>query len=126
MPPPYKLSSQSVRAGSSVSISAPDATCNPRYGTNAQVHIELLDSNSQILSTALSPMSDAGAFSYSLVVPTASKTGHYWVSATPFVPDWCDDTGKNNRVESAGQRAPLLDLDRVSCALPLLELVVTS
>lgn len=69
MPPPDELSTQSVRAGSSVSISAPDAPSNPRYAENAPVHVEPLDSNSQILSTALSPMGDAGSLSYSLVVP---------------------------------------------------------
>lgn len=124
-PPAYTLGSATVAPGGELIISAPDATCDPRYGQDAQIQIELLDSANQVIDTKLAPMADAGSFDYAMKLPASLKPGTYGISATPHNLDWCDDTGKNNRTENPGFGTTGLVMVRASCVTPLEQLSVT-
>lgn len=50
-------------------------------------------------------------FTYSFNIPAQATPGEVAVEAYPHNIDWCDDTGKNNRVSDA--EIPLV---RASCA----------
>lgn len=65
-------------------------------------------------------MADAGGFSAEVEVPLQSARGVMAVNAIPYGVDWCDDTGKNNRV-GRGE----LPLERASCVLPTKPLNIT-
>lgn len=118
MPPNYTLDPSNVRAGSDLKISAPDATCNPRYGERAQIQIELLNGRNEVVLTELAPMNDAGSFEHTLRIPATTKPGSYSISATPYGVDWCDDTGRNNRIENPGFGQSGMAVIRVACATP--------
>lgn len=62
-------------------------------------------------------MNDAGAFSSELVIPETAVPGQAMVSAYPYNVDWCDDTGKNNRV-GAPESSGALEIQRISCVMP--------
>ena len=124
-PPAYVLEPSSVKAGSTLKVSAPDATCDPRYGERAQIQLEVLDSRNQVLFAELAPMGDAGSFDHVLRIPADTKPGSYGVSATPHDLDWCDDTGRNNRVGSTGLPQSGTVIVRASCAMPLVSFTVT-
>lgn len=118
MPPKYTVAPSTLRAGADLKISAPDATCDPRYGERAQIQVELLDEQNEVLLTELAPMNDAGSFEHTLRIPAGTKPGSYGVSATPHNVDWCDDTGRNNRIENPEFSQSGLVVVRVACATP--------
>ncbi|WP_105549249.1 hypothetical protein [Arthrobacter sp. MYb227] len=124
-PPQYSLGSSSVSAGGELKISAQDATCDPRYGQDAQIQLQLLDSANQVLETKLAPMADAGSFDYTLKLPASLKPGTYGISATPHNLDWCDDTGVNNRIENPSFGTTGLVMVRASCMMPLEQFTLT-
>lgn len=125
MPPKYGLDSASVRAGGTLTVFAQDATCDPRYGLDAKIEISLMDSTGNVFYSVKGPMSDAGAFAQKIRVPSSVEPGEYGISAMPYDIDWCDDTGKNNRVSNSGEAGPGNLIERVSCAMPFLPVVVT-
>lgn len=123
-PPAYVVDPASVEAGETITVSAPDATCDPRYGERAQIQVELLDDQNEVILTELAPMGDAGSFEHTLRIPAGTKPGSYGISATPHDIDWCDDTGRNNRVgePGAGQRG--LAVVRALCVTPYVAIEV--
>ena len=114
-----------MSAGGDLKIAAPDAICDPRYGQDAQIQIELLDATNQVIETKLAPMADAGPFDYTFKLPESLKPGTYGISATPYDLDWCDDTGVNNRIENPGLGTTGLVLLRASCMMPLEQFTIT-
>ncbi|PYI69839.1 hypothetical protein CVV68_01670 [Arthrobacter livingstonensis] len=113
LPPPFSVSATTATAGATVTVAASDATCNPRYGKTAQVQVTLRDSNGVEIVKELAPMNDQGGFSVELHIPAAAAPGPAAVEAYPYNLDWCDDTGRNNRV---GRSATAPAIERVSCA----------
>ncbi|MBM7781779.1 hypothetical protein [Arthrobacter tumbae] len=94
-----------------MTIEAPDSECDPRYGQNAKVQVTVTDAAGKRIIKTTAPMNDAGGFTYTFEVPAEATAGLAAVEAYPHKIDWCDDTGKNNRVSDG--TAPLV---RVSCA----------
>jgi hypothetical protein len=111
--------SDSVKPGDTVTVSAPAAKCNPRYGTDARIQVIVTDAKGVEVVNTTAPMSDAGEFAYALTVPAGMPVGEATVTAMPYGIDWCDDTGKNNRVSGAA------DVIRVSCVMPVETLTIT-
>ena len=70
-------------------------------------------------------MSDAGSFTYGLRIPDGTKPGDYGITALPNGLDWCDDTGQNNRVDSAENGFEGTAVVRASCAIPRVGLHIT-
>lgn len=101
-------------------MSAADASCDPRYGENAQIQVEVMDGSGVKIVDELAPMNDAGGFSVQVEIPVSAVPGPGLVSAYPYNVDWCDDTGKNNR---AGARSAA-EIQRVSCVIPSLPLKI--
>ncbi|TDK28313.1 hypothetical protein E2F48_03435 [Arthrobacter crusticola] len=93
-----------------VTVAAPEADCNPRYGKNARIQVVIADERGVEIISTTAPMTDAGAFTFTFRVPAQMAVGEAAVTATPHKVDWCDDTGTNNRVQGAA------DLERASCA----------
>lgn len=100
---------------------APDADCNPRYGGNARIQVAMTDASGVEMLAATAPMNDAGGFSYVFEVPAGTAAGPAEITAMPFAIDWCDDTGRNNRVSGARADATL---ERVSCVIPTKPLII--
>ncbi|WP_411732585.1 hypothetical protein [Paeniglutamicibacter sp.] len=125
MPPNYTLDSLVIAPGGTLRISAPDATCDPRYGEDAKVRIDLVNGHQDVLLTELAPMSDAGAFTHTMEIPASLTPGTYGISAAPDRVDWCDDTGHNNRVENPGFGDSGLLVVRAACAVPHVDFRVT-
>lgn len=120
MPPDYAVSPTSVTIGETVTVKAQDADCDPRYGKNAQVQVTVTDANGTKIIHTTAPMNDAGGFTYSFNIPPHAAPGNAAVEAYPHNVDWCDDTGKNNRV-SDGE----VPVARVSCAARIEPLIIT-
>lgn len=120
MPPPYSVSPSSAAVGETVIIEAQDSDCDPRYGENAEVNVTLTDAGGKKIISTTAPMTDAGGFKYSFQLPTNTAHGEAAVEAYPHDVDWCDDTGKNNRVSEAEK--PFI---RASCAARIEPLLVT-
>ena len=120
-PPAYSLNPTEAKPGQSVTVAAPDADCNPRYGTNARVQVSVTDATGAEVVNTTSAMNDAGGFTYTFVIPARTAVGDAAVAAVPYNIDWCDDTGRNNRVAGA-REVPFV---RVSCVLPVKLLTVT-
>jgi hypothetical protein len=120
-PPAYSLNPLAAKPGESVTVTAPDAGCNPRYGANARIHISVTDSSGAKVLNATSAMNDGGGFSYTFVVPARTVAGEAAVTAVPYNIDWCDDTGRNNRAAGAAVDLVL----RVSCVLPAKALTIS-
>ncbi|KUM33182.1 hypothetical protein [Arthrobacter sp. EPSL27] len=99
---------------------APDADCNPRYGGNARIQVAMRDASGVEVFAATAPMNDAGGFSYTFEVPAGTAAGQAAITAMPFAIDWCDDTGRNNRVPGAAAAT----LERVSCVIPTKPLII--
>lgn len=120
MPPPFSLSSDTIAAGGSLTVKAADATCDPRYGTNAQIHIEIVDGSGEKILETVAPMNDAGGFSATVNVPDSAVPGQVAVNAYPLNLDWCDDTGRNNRISNQGAVSgdAATGIERVSCVMP--------
>ncbi len=110
---------RTAKPGEQVTVSAPDTTCDARYGADAQIQVELLDPYGPTVLEELAPMTDDGGFSFVFTVPAGVAPGKAGVTAYPYNVDWCDDTGVNNRAAQAAQ-----DLVRVSCAERVVPLVV--
>lgn len=113
MPPPFALSPATAHPGGSITVTADDSDCDPRYGDNAQIQLEVFDGSGAKVGEALAPMNDAGGFSATVDLPAGAVPGEGMVSTYPYNLDWCDDTGRNNRVGAAAT-----DLERASCVLP--------
>lgn len=120
-PPAYSLTPTEAKPGQSVTVAAPDADCNPRYGTNARIQVSVTDATGAEVVNTTSAMNDAGGFTYTFVVPARTAVGDAAVTAVPYNIDWCDDTGRNNRV--AGTRVAAVV--RVSCVMPVKTLAIT-
>lgn len=120
-PPPYSVMPAAARPGESVTVQAQDAGCNPRYGANARIHISVTDSSDAKVINTTSAMSDGGGFTYTFVVPARAAKGQATVTAVPYNIDWCDDTGRNNRVAGAA----VVLLQRASCVMPVKPLTIS-
>lgn len=99
-PPAYTVTPREAARGQRVTVSAPDAACNPRYGDHARIEVSLVDASGVAAVRELVPMADGGGFSYALTVPAGAVPGPAYVSAYPSGVDWCDDTGRNNGVRT--------------------------
>lgn len=119
-PPSFLVKPAAAKAGERVTVTAPDADCNPRYGANARIQVTVNDSASVKVIDATAPMNDAGGFTYTFEVPSHSAVGDAAVTAVPYNIDWCDDTGKNNRAAGAVE-----SLQRASCVMPMKPLTIT-
>ncbi|WP_426988658.1 hypothetical protein [Pseudarthrobacter sp. Y6] len=119
MPPEFSVSPATAKPGEQVTVSAPDTTCDARYGADARIQVTVKDAAGTAVLEELAPMSDDGAFNVVFTVPAAMAAGTAAVTAYPSGVDWCDDTGVNNR---AAQGPP--ELVRVSCAERVVPLVV--
>ncbi|MDQ5861511.1 MAG: hypothetical protein M3536_04525 [Actinomycetota bacterium] len=119
MPPEFSVSPAAAKPGDQVTVSAPDTTCDARYGTDARVQVTVKDAAGFAVLEELAPMSDDGAFTFVFTVPAAWAAGKAAVSAYPYGVDWCDDTGVNNRAAQGPQ-----EVVRVSCAERVMPLVV--
>jgi hypothetical protein len=119
MPPEFSVSPGAAKPGDQVTVSAPDTTCDARYGADAQAQVTVTDAAGTSVLEELAPMSDDGAFTFAFTVPAEWAAGKAGVTAYPYGVDWCDDTGVNNR---AAQGPP--ELLRVSCAERLVPLVI--
>ena len=124
LPPEYSVSPAEASPGQNVAVSAPDAGCNPRYGGDAQIEVIVTDASGAEVLHETAPMNDGGGFTYSFTVPSETAAGEATVTAMPYSIDWCDDTGRNNRVSGAAGEASV-GLERVSCAVPLRPLLIT-
>lgn len=126
MPPPFSLSTDTARPGEAITVSADDATCNPRYGDDARIQLEIMDASGSKVVDTTAPMNDAGGFSTVVVLPETAVPGQGSVSAYPYNLDWCDDTGKNNRVHGAARvgHGGSSEILRVSCVMPTRPLTV--
>ncbi|MDF9276824.1 hypothetical protein P4U43_03360 [Arthrobacter sp. EH-1B-1] len=114
------MSPSTVEIGETVTVHAQDAECDPRYGGSAEIQVIVTDSLGRKIIDTTAPMNDAGGFSYSFEVPEEAATGKAAVEAYPHNVDWCDDTGRNNRVSEAD-----VPLQRVSCAARIEPLTIT-
>ena len=76
--------------------------------------MELYDGSGDKVKELLAPMNDAGGFSVQVEIPASAVPGPGSVSAYPYNMDWCDDTGKNNRVGAVGAQ----DITLESCVMP--------
>ena len=94
---------------------------DPRYGNNARIQVSVTDATGEEVVNTTSAMNDAGGFTYTFVVPTRTAVGDAAVTAMPYNIDWCDDTGRNNRVAGARE----VSFVRVSCAVPVKPLTIT-
>lgn len=119
LPPAYSVSPTVARPGETVTVLAGDAACNPRYGQNALVQITVNDAGGQKVLMTTAPMNDAGGFTYQFDVPLQTSPGLATIEAYPFGVDWCDDTGRNNRVAHPS------GLARTSCAARSVPLTVS-
>ncbi|MBT2535793.1 hypothetical protein [Arthrobacter sp. ISL-69] len=105
-----------------MSVTAPDADCDPRYGEHARIHVTVTDGAGAKVLDATSPMNDGGGFTYSFNVPVNSAAGAATVTAMPDNLDWCDDTGRNNRAGGFDQAG---ELTWASCAQPVRTITIT-
>jgi hypothetical protein len=119
LPPAFSVNPSSAKAGETVTVQAPDTDCNPRYGDNALVRVTVTDASGTKVINTTGPMNDAGGFTYTFVVPAQAALGDAAVEASPHNVDWCDDTGRNNRVHGA-----VATVERVSCAARIMPLTI--
>jgi hypothetical protein len=113
-PPTFSVNPTSATPGAEVTVTAPDADCNPRYGAEARIQVTVTDAANVEVLNATAPMNDAGGFAFAFRVPDSAAAGDATVVAIPYNLDWCDDTGRNNRAAGIGAT-----LQRVSCAIPV-------
>ncbi|AIY02852.1 hypothetical protein ART_3253 [Arthrobacter sp. PAMC 25486] len=119
MPPPFSISADTIRPGGNLTVKADDADCDPRYGADAQILLEITDGSGEKVVDTLAPMNDAGGFSAAVKVPDSAVPGQGAVNAYPWNLDWCDDTGRNNRMGNPGVGADAApDIELASCTLP--------
>jgi hypothetical protein len=120
LPPAYSVKPTSAKPGETVTVTAPAAECNPRYGTNALIQVVVTDAAGVQIINRTTQMTDAGEFTYTFNVPDRMAVGDAAVTAMPHNIDWCDDTGRNNR---AGGET--VTLEQASCAVPVELLSIT-
>lgn len=118
MPPHFTISPASAPAGSEVVIAAPSALCNPAYGAQAEIELEITDATGARILHTTAPMKDDGEFSYRYTIDAKAAPGVAQVVAYPHELDWCDDTGENNRLKGQSE------IQRTSCVIPTRELLV--
>lgn len=121
LPPAFTVTPSTARPGDRVKVEAKDATCNPRYGKDAQIQVTFTEAAGTPGEVQLGPMNDAGGFSFDLKVPPGAAVGKGSVEAYPYNIDWCDDTGQNNRVGFGSAESAI---ERVSCAQILVPLTI--
>lgn len=119
LPPSFSVAPATVSPGATVTVTAANAECDPRYGGDAQVRVTLTDAEGRQILEKKGSMDDAGAFRLEFTVPARTAPGKAMVTAEPHNVDWCDDTGRNNRVSEGGEK-----VIRTSCALPSVPLTV--
>jgi hypothetical protein len=119
MPPAFTVTPSQAEPGDRVTVSAPETTCDARYGRDAQVKVTVRDAAGAQVLDELAPMTDDGGFSFEFTVPLAAAPGQAAVVAYPYNLDWCDDTGVNNRA-GAGPTT----LITVSCVEPMVPLLI--
>lgn len=119
MPPEFTVSPAAAKPGDQITVSAPDTTCDARYGTDAQVQVTVKDATGTAVLEELAPMSNDGGFTFVFTVPAGVAPGKAGVTAYPYGMDWCDDTGVNNRAGAGPQTLVV-----VSCAQRLVPLVI--
>jgi hypothetical protein len=102
-----------------VAVHAEDARCNPRYGQDALIQVTVTDAAGLDVIRETAPMNDAGGFTFRFVLPQQTSSGEASVEAVPYDLDWCDDTGRNNRVAHPS------GMERASCAARTEPLTVT-
>lgn len=103
-----------------MTVTAPEADCNPRYGANARIQVIVTDEKGVEVINATAPMTDAGGFNYTFDVTAQMAVGEAAVTAMPYNIDWCDDTGRNNR--AAGDT---VKSKAASCVMPVESLSIT-
>jgi hypothetical protein len=104
LPPAYSLSPTTAKPGETVTVTAPDSDCNPRYGANALIQVVVTDETGVQVINTTTPMTDAGGFSYTFDVPAHTAVGEAVVTAMP----------RNNLA-----RGGVVALERASCAVPV-------
>lgn len=119
-PPPFVLGAATAKTGGTITVKAGPATCQSRYGATARIQLALADASGQEVLSSRAPMSDQGAFSAELRIPASMASGAASVTAVPYNLDWCDDTGRNNRLGAAA--GPELQLE--SCMIPTQPLLI--
>ena len=119
MPPAYTVTPSEAKPGEQVTVSAPETTCDARYGYGARIQVTFTDAAGVTVLEELAPMTDDGGFTFAFTVPAAAAAGEGGVSAVPYGLDWCDDTGVNNRAAPGP-----LSLERVSCAARMVPFTV--
>jgi hypothetical protein len=119
MPPAFTVTPSQAEPGNRVTVSAPETTCDARYGADAQVKVTVRDAAGAQVLDELAPMTDDGGFSFEFTVPLAAAPGKAAVVAYPYNLDWCDDTGVNNRAGAGTQT-----LVQVACAEPMVPLII--
>ncbi|MHA7262211.1 hypothetical protein ACX80W_03290 [Arthrobacter sp. TMN-37] len=118
-PPAFSVTPAAAAPGETVTVAAPPVDCDPRYGDDARIRIVVTDERGVEAIDTTAPMTDAGEFAYTFPVPARMAVGKASVMAEPDDVDWCDDTGRNNRIQ--GSRM----WERTSCVLPVEPLTIT-
>ena len=120
-PPKYSVQPTTARPGETITVSAPDATCNPNYGMDARIEVSVTDAAGTEVFKKTGPMTNDGGFTFTFKVPAGLKPGKAGVTAMPPGLDWCDDTGKNNRLsrQKTGD-----GIARTSCVIPVVPLTI--
>lgn len=121
-PPKYSVQPATARPGDQVTVSAPDASCNPSYGKEAKIEVSLTDAAGREIFRKTGSMNNDGGFTFSFKVPAGMKPGKAGVTAVPHQLDWCDDTGRNNRLQ--GEGAGDAGITKASCVIPVVPLVI--
>ncbi len=96
------------------------ASGNPSYGQDAKIEVTLTDAAGTEVFRQTAPMNNDGGFTFSFKVPAGMKPGKAGVTAVPYRLDWCDDTGRNNRLTRQGAG----DIARTSCVIPIFPLTI--
>ncbi|MBT2515446.1 hypothetical protein J7E82_18415 [Arthrobacter sp. ISL-30] len=104
-----------------MTVQASDAGCDPRYGENALIRVTVTDATGTKVIDTTAPMNDAGGFIFTFDAPSQTAVGEAAVEALPHNVDWCDDTGRNNRVHGAP-----ITLERTLCAARIETLSISS
>lgn len=118
-PPAFSVSPTTAKFEEVVTVAAPGADCDPRYGSSAQVQISVTDKTGTEIINTTAPMTDDGEFTYKFRIPVEIATGEAAVTAMPHNVDWCDDTGRNNRARGA------IEFEHASCVVPVKTLIIT-
>lgn len=83
-PPAFTVTPNTVKPGDTVKVQADDATCDPKYGQNAQVQVWFVDASDIPREPQLGPMNSRGGFELDLKIPLTAIPGQANVSALPY------------------------------------------